>query len=146
MKNDEQRLGSRTLKLLVKAVKENHEKVRLWTRLLEFCFKMGIADVVTVIHEVKYLQDKNESNQLSGRFIYSLILQILSNLLMQGVNIIVSENFSHKKKRRSRKFIDGVINEEVFELYESMYKKTTLDFEKKTFDLLSLLLALQYTC
>lgn len=130
----DKKIGARTLKLLLKAVRENHEKIRLWTRVLEFCLRMGISNILDILKEVKGLNDKGDTNTLSCRFIYSLILQILSNLVLQSFAILESDTFSYKRKKRAEVFLQSVFAKDFFDYWKDISNKESLRFEKTSMD------------
>lgn len=119
LKNEEERLAARTIKLLLKAVQDNHDKVRLWSRLLEFFLKSGAGKPKVIFAEIKKLKDRRETNVLSLTFIHSLILQVLCALLFDVVRILNHNNSSQKKKERARSFLKNLYDSEIFNYFDT---------------------------
>jgi hypothetical protein len=119
LKNEEERLAARTIKLLLKAVQDNHDKVRLWSRLLEFFLKSGAGKPKVIFAEIKKLKDREETNVLSLTFIHSLILQVLCALLFDVVRILSHNNSSQKKKQRALSFLKNLYDSEIFNYFDT---------------------------
>jgi hypothetical protein len=137
---EEDKLSQRTIKLLSKAVIENHDKIRLWSRLMEFFQKSGASSPELVLKEFQKLIDKGESNLLSASFLKSLVLQVLSTLLFESIKVVTSVNYSIRRRERAFSFIR-------FVLRTSFLNNLRKDFasDKKNFEGISLQL-FQFTC
>ncbi len=129
LKNEEERLASRTIKLLLKAVQDNHDKVRLWSRLLEFFLKSGVGKPKVIFAEIGKLKDREETNVLSLTFIHSLILQVLCALLFDVIRILNHSNSSQKKKQRAISFAKNLYDSEIFNYFEIEISGHTKKYE-----------------
>lgn len=137
---EENLLVKRTLKLLLKAIRDNHDKVRLWARVLDFSFKTGKVEISEILREIDSLRDKEEVNDLSAGFIHSLLLQLLSQLLFRALNTFNSNRVSNKQKTRSLSFIKMVIKEDVLNYFDKNNHYTNKFYEKDS------LLLFKYSC
>ncbi|MDY0201882.1 MAG: RNA-directed DNA polymerase [Tenuifilaceae bacterium] len=99
-------------KLLIKAISENPEKVRIWTRVIDYCMKVGCCDVMTAYNKIEELKN-NTIHILSATFLQTLFMNVLADRAMQTVSKIVNEKLlSQKEKEFAKHFIDNVFNEE----------------------------------
>ncbi len=110
---EEKKIIHRTVKLLKKAVRENHQKVRLWARLVEFCYKSGGQIENEILDEVSKLLEDEESNVLSVSYIKSLILQVLNIQLINAFRILTNKNTLHKHRERANSFLEGLLNDKL---------------------------------
>lgn len=140
IERQENLLVKRTLKLLLKAIRDNHDKVRLWTRVIEFALKTGKVKILDVVNEIDSLKSKGEINDLSAGFINALTLQVLSQLLFKALNSTQSEHISNKQKRKSLLFIRNVITESVLNYFEGADINTSKFYEQDS------LLLFKYSC
>jgi len=130
LKKEEDRLSKRTIKLLLKAVKDNHDKVRLWSRLLEFFIKSGYGQPKIIFSELRKLLEYNETNKLSLTFIHSLLLQVISTLLFEIIKILSHPNSSHKKKQRAINFAKNIFDDAVFKYFTDEINDNSKNYEK----------------
>lgn len=130
----EKKLVARTIKLLKKSVRENHQKVRLWTRLIEFCFKSGGQIEVDVVNELNRLIKNNESNRLSNTFIQSLIVQVLTNQLIRAYRVVDDKSALYKSHYRACRFIKSILSRSLFDSLLSNYHEKSKFYETETFD------------
>lgn len=130
---EEHLLIKRTLKLLLKAIRDNHDKVRLWSRVLEFSLKTGRVKISEILDEVDSLRDSGEVNELSAGFIHALLLQVLSQLLFKALNIYQSDRVSYKQKNKSLSFIKMVITDDVLNYFEGNDIIATKFYEQDSF-------------
>lgn len=113
LRKQEEQLSRRTVKLLIKAVHENHEKVRLWARLLEFFQRSGNEKPILVTTEIQKLIERKVTRKLSATFIYSLVLQVLATLVLDAIKVVGSNQHSQRKKRRALNFILHMLDPEL---------------------------------
>jgi hypothetical protein len=113
LEREEIAIRRHTFKLLLKAIKDNHEKIRLWTKTLEYCLMVGEDQIDELFKLLKQLEEEGKINSLSAGFIHSLILQTLANLLTRSYRVIESMEYSNRAKERAIKFVRGAIGEGV---------------------------------
>lgn len=118
LSNEERRIANGTMKLLSKAIQDNHDKVRLWGRYIEFMLRAGVGTPKALVSEIDKLEERKELNGLSKTFITALILQVVAHLLFEALRIVSSVNSSSKKKERARKFIISMLNGELQDYIE----------------------------
>jgi hypothetical protein len=130
----EEKLANRTMKLLLKSIRENHEKVRLWSRIIEFCSKSESSRIETVLKEVRSLESRKETNDLSISFIHSLILQVLTQLLFKSLRVLNSEGTTTKQRKRASAFISDVVSDSVLKYFEKQIKRRSKRYEKSSLE------------
>lgn len=133
LKNEEKRIANHTIKLLLKAVQDNHDKVRLWGRLAEFFLRSGEGSPKLLLSEIKKLKDRDEVNDLSLTFINALILQVLTNVLFEAVRVLDSINSSHKKKQRAINFLHNLYNEKLINYFIKLSNEKLKFYEMVSF-------------
>ena len=100
-----------TFNLLLKAVKDNHGKVRLWLRLLEYCLGSGEKRLGKVFDLVEQLCDQGRMDNLSREFMHTLILQILANLLTKAYRVLCRpDEHDHLERKMAVDFIFAVFD------------------------------------
>jgi len=103
----------RVYKLLNKAIAENPEKVRIWTRIIDYCKKVGDCHIKTVYDKIEFLTNRN-IHELSAPYLRALFLSILSDKLMQVVYSVVNNNIiSQKEKETTKFFIDDIFSTDI---------------------------------
>ncbi|MFD2602623.1 RNA-directed DNA polymerase [Flavobacterium suzhouense] len=131
LSNEEKRIANGTMKLLSKAIQDNHDKVRLWGRYVEFMLRAGVGTPKALIGEIDKLTERKELSELSKTFINALILQVVTNLLFEALRIIISINSSSKKKDRARKFIITMLNGDLLRYLEKDFDTREMKFYEK---------------
>jgi Reverse transcriptase (RNA-dependent DNA polymerase) len=125
--------------LLLKAVRENHEKVRLWTRLFEFCRRSGEDNLHQIIELLAALENKNIINKLSKDFIYVLILQILIEQVSHAYLSLTPLNetyriTSYDRQDRAKRFLRGVLKNNFLKKLLAIEKNADKVYVKETID------------
>lgn len=131
----ELKMTNRTVKLLSKAIRENHQKVRLWSRIIEFLSKSGGQNIDKLFIEIQNLKKKEETNDLSVTYLHSLILEVITQSLFKAYRILESHDSSFKQRRRSSKFINGILKPDVFNYFETNITQRSKPYEKTSLDL-----------
>ena len=88
-------------KLLLKAVKENHDKVKLWRRVVDYCYNTQISQgaLEMVLDAIDQVHEKGKSHDLSNQFLYSLFVLVLSDRMMKALYVIGNiDNAAEKTK------------------------------------------------
>jgi hypothetical protein len=129
LKNEEKRIANHTIKLLLKAVQDNHDKVRLWGRLVEFFLRSGEGSPKVLFAEISKLKERDEVNDLSLTFLNALLMQVLANVLFGAIRVLDSENSSYKRKQRAKCFLINFYTTDVFSHYNSAYNEKLKFYE-----------------
>lgn len=99
----------RIFELLLKATRENPDKLKLWKRAVEFCFHTGLGDFNLIFKEL----DKIKINRKGKLYIRSYCLLVLSDLTLRSVNTLLANNGSFWKiycqTESLRKFLQKTI-------------------------------------
>jgi hypothetical protein len=103
----ERRDCRRTFSLLIKAVHDYPEKLRLWQHILDYCRLSGHQDLTTIFEELdRYM----ESNPLGGRFIRATLLKVITWQLLASAQQVASLDALPRRRRRALRYIVAVIN------------------------------------
>ena len=104
----------RVYKLLNKAIVENPEKVRIWTRTIDYCKKAGGRHIKmkAAYDNIDALTNQN-IHELSAAYIRALFIGVLSDRLMQVVSSIINNSLiSQEEKTKADYFINDVFSSE----------------------------------
>jgi hypothetical protein len=125
IEKERQKLHRHVFLLLRKAVRENHSKVRLWTRLIEYVYNTGFGEIADILSEIEQLILK-EATKLSCEFIYALIFQVLSEKVLAASKTILNNEISIFKHEAAIQFMlnisKGTFEEKVAELSDAAKK------------------------
>jgi hypothetical protein len=125
IRNESDQLNRYIFNLLLKSVKENHQKVRLWVRIMEFCYKTGFCPFDEIILTIEKLNQDKISDKLSTGFLYSLFISTLSEKLFWAISTLLSnKNLSRSEKTIISNFLKSSLNA----------KFLTTIFRKSSFD------------
>jgi len=138
----------RVYKLLKKAISENPEKVRIWTRVIDYCKKSGECDIKEAYILIK--QNKN-IHELSASYLQTLFMNVIADRLMRVIFNVVNDHIvSQKEKIAAKHFIETIFNEDFLDdifskekFKDKVYCRKTCDFFR--FVLGSVIFALENT-
>ena len=126
---------NRVYKLLKKAILENPEKVRIWTRVIDYCRKVDCCHIREAYDKIKELENQNKIHILSSAFLRTLFLSVLSDRIMTTIYYIANKKCLSKKESDAHKFFFQSIFDETFLsdvfVAENVDKKP---YYKKTFE------------
>ena len=125
-----------TFKLLQKAIMDNHEKIRLWTKILEYCLNVGEDRIEEILSLVEKLEKEKKTNHLSASFVYALIMQVLANLLIRSYHIIENNRTSYIQRQRTIRFLKGLTNSNFLKKLFSRSNNKIKFYQKISTDLL----------
>jgi hypothetical protein len=142
--NEESSLESENLKvrkhvfkLLTKAVRENHSKVRLWIRLLEYCHNTGHKAIADSLDEVAKLED-HEASKLSCEFIYATALHVLSEQVLRTCVTLTDPNCSHFRREGAARYFSELVSEQLQSTINMIEAKASRFYLKKSIGLFRL--------
>jgi hypothetical protein len=104
----ERRDCRRTFWLLMKAVHDYPEKLRLWQHVLDYCRLSGHQDLAPVFEE---LDRYTESNPLGGRFIRATLLKVITWQLVASARLVSASDALPRRRRRALRYILAVLNQ-----------------------------------
>jgi len=110
--DDHRRSRTYVLQLMRKATLENHQKVRLWSRVLEYCMNSGAEDIAEILDDIKALKDLKIASDLSYDFLYAKLLQAISSLLIYAAHSVTGSNINQPTKKAHARFISLVLSED----------------------------------
>lgn len=103
----------RVYKLLIKAISENPEKVRIWSRVLDYCRNVegcGVKDVYNKIDEL----NNSKIHTISVPFLHTLFMNVLSDRIMQSIFLIINKkNISQNEIEITKSFIESSFDTEL---------------------------------
>lgn len=121
-------LKKRVYKLLIKAISENPEKVRIWSRVLDYCRNVGVCGVKEVYNKIDELKE-SKIHPISVPFLQTLFINVLSDRIMQSVFLIINKkNASQNEIEIARSFIESSFDSE---LLNNIFQKE--NEEKKSY-------------
>lgn len=132
----EERIKTHTFNLLRKAVEKNHEKVRLWTRTLQFCRRMGEDNLKAMLDVIDDLKERNIATALSTSLIYSLLRRGLVEEIINTYKIVKGSDSSPLDKERAKAFFSGVIDQRFLDRILPASRSRIKFFEKESIELL----------
>ena len=94
--------NARTFSLLLKAVREYPEKLRLWERALQFCRLVGYQQLDPIMEE---LRRGIKNNPLSGSLLRARLLQILATQLFRCTQTIVADDHIYSRRVAARDYL-----------------------------------------
>lgn len=101
----------RIYNLLNKAISENPEKVRIWSRVIDYCRKVGCCNVKDTYDKIDELTKVN-IHPLSAPFLKILFLNVLADRILKVVYEIINNHLSQKEKDISRMFLETIFCDE----------------------------------
>ena len=131
-RNDHQ-IKTHVAKLISKAIYENHDKLTLWSSLINYYQKSGYSDLQDVFKLLERLKETEKINDTSKEYIYSYLLQSIVNSLIMACRIIVNPKANYIQKQRALSFHRGVQKIDLDEVINLKEKKYYLDQSMKIF-------------
>lgn len=104
---------NRVYKLLIKAITENPEKVRVWSRVIDYCEKVGSCHVKETYDKIEELKGQN-IHILSVSFLQTLFMNVLSDRIMRSVFAIINKNKTFRQDIEATKFFLKMVFEDHF--------------------------------
>ena len=121
---EKENFNSQVYNLIYKSIKENHHKVRLWIRLVQFCHSAGYFKYDEIWALIKYLREKHIAHNLSIPFLYYIYLALIIELSWKSLNIILKENSTQEQINQNTLFIDYICSENFLNM---IFKEESLD-------------------
>lgn len=109
VKNKKQTIEQHVFQLLLHAVKENFEKVRLWPRIVEYCYNTGYDGLEEILDVIKLLRKENKTTKLSSEFILSLYVQSITNYALKAAYSLSYESLSYAEKTKRKTFLNSIL-------------------------------------
>lgn len=102
----ERRDCKRTFWLLIKAVHDYPDKLRLWQHVLNYCRLSGLQDLKPVFDE---LDRYAVSNPLAARFVRATVFKVITWQLIAAARLIADQDALPRRRRRAARYIVGVL-------------------------------------
>ncbi len=113
-------------RIFQKVIIENHDKLKLWLRYLEYCQRTGSNKYIEIFDKLNNIKT---CHKYSTIFLRSILLQILAHQLLLSYKISISEQTSSVKKRKAIKFVNSVFKYYVLDRLISKSHKNNFYFE-----------------
>lgn len=126
--------NSKTNKLLLKAIYDNHDKIKLWSRFVEYERRTGCSNIIQLFTLLKKLKLKKLINDINCEFLVSFILINISIQLIKAIKLIGSDYSSLEQQENSVKFIKSIINPQLLKVI-SETKDTGKYYNKLSHDI-----------
>ena len=101
----------RIIKLLLKAIRENHDKRSLWTRLIEYWQLSGHDEYESFFDTLEDLSKNKIVHKESLPYIYALIFQSLTVQIVNAYRRMLTQNSSYIAKEHAARFLEGIFAE-----------------------------------
>ena len=95
-----------TLQLLLKALKDHPDRIRLWHRTLGYCQQAGIGDLSRIMDHVQLLAERNP---LSAGYYRSSILVALAHQTIQCARTITNQDALPDEQDSSWEYLLGIL-------------------------------------
>lgn len=130
---DKNNLNIQVYNLIKKAIKENHQKVRLWIRFVQFCYNEDFYKYSDIWDLIGELKKDNKIHKLSSAFIYYMYVAIIIELIWKSIRLILinkmtaAEHYKHMgflKYICSTNFVSMILKKESFDKrdnYQSIF-------------------------
>lgn len=134
------KLNKKTYKLLYKAVKENHQKVRLWIRLMQFCYHQNFNRFLEIWNLIAELEDNEKCHKLSATFLYNMYISLIIEASWQSIKAINSIDTSYSLKIQNEQFLYFIMSENFIKIIFDKESKSEHEFHLSIFIQLRVLL------
>lgn len=94
IENESFRFKKHIFELLYKSLRENYPKVRLWVRVMEFCYRTGYHKQIEIVKQIDNLRIHGKISKLVSSYLHSLCISIITENLLQALSQII--NNDHK--------------------------------------------------
>ena len=95
----------RALGLLQKVLKERPDRIRLWTREILLCRRMGVKGLKHVVEDIQHIY---KEHNLTGQYLYTHFLSILSKQAFNAAQDIVNEELASWRRLAAKSFLEDV--------------------------------------
>lgn len=119
-------LDTQVYNLILKAIKENHQKVRLWIRLIQFCYTQNYNRYKELWVLIEKLFENTIAHRLSTAFLYYMYLALVVELMWKSVRVILNNKCSNDEILRCKSFIEIFSSSDII---TAIFKKE--DFDKR---------------
>ncbi|MBI2118594.1 MAG: RNA-directed DNA polymerase [Elusimicrobia bacterium] len=105
--DEERKEKKRTFALLLKTLEDYPEKIRVWSRLIEFCRNTGFSEIDPIFDKLNQIKEKNIE---SYYFYRSHILETIAKQFCSCVRNITDKSLLTQHRNASIDFILGLLN------------------------------------
>jgi hypothetical protein len=97
---------SRIFSLLMKAVREHPEKLRLWERVLEYCRTAGYDKLNPIVEEQRR---QSLDNPTAGRVLRARILQTIARQSIWCAHLLGSEDYPPRRRLAAKRYLKACL-------------------------------------
>lgn len=119
-KNEEKKEQRRTFSLLLKTLEDYPEKLRIWTRIIEFCRYTGFSDLDPIFNKLEQLENEGEDEFSYYR---SFILEALTKQIYSCLKNIIDDSILTQHKVASVQFLDSLLSSKKLQSFYSKKDK-----------------------
>lgn len=146
IKNNESAQKLHVFALLVKAAKENHDKLKLWSRLFDYCYNTGISslcgginNLLSILDAIDNVHENGRSHNLSNHFLISQFVLLLSDRLVDAL-FTLKNNTDHFDKENAKCFIDACLDKTLLSKLFAKKDDSNMKYYKTSFKYLRMTL------
>jgi hypothetical protein len=137
-------------KLLLKAAKENHDKVKLWWRLFDYSYNTGISyyeknmnSLMSIFEAIEEVHNSGKSHKLSNDFLVSQFVLVLSDRLIKALYAIINKD-KHLLQENAGNYIYACLDSSLLQRIFAKENISDMEYYVKSFKYLRL--SLGATC
>ncbi|MCK7557569.1 hypothetical protein MKQ70_22215 [Chitinophaga sedimenti] len=119
---------NRIEKLILKAIKENPDKIKLWKRGVQFLLNTGSSNLDQLFN----IAEKVPLHVLSYTFLKCYLLLCIQNSFVSAINVLISERLSFWQDYKCRRFCLGVLNLDITKVKREDPPNGNFPFETET--------------
>lgn len=124
IESEKNQSDSQVYNLIKKAIKENHQKVRLWIRLVEFCHSQGYNKYSDIWVLIESLSSEKKAHKLSVAFLYYMYVALIIELLWKSLRVVLDKSSISSEIDRQMKFIEYICSEDFLSI---VFQKEDID-------------------
>jgi hypothetical protein len=97
---------TRVFSILMKAVREHPEKLRLWERILEYCQIAGYDSLEPIVEEQRH---QITTNPIAGRVLTARLLQTIARQSIWCVRLLDSEDYPPRRYQAAKRYLKACL-------------------------------------
>ncbi len=123
------RYVNRILEILIKAIKEYPDKIRLWAKTIEFVHEAGINNGCYKIYFlIDELRRDRIINSLSSKFLKGFVIQVFTEMIFRSIRRISDLEISSHKRNNSIAFLESALNGRMINSVKTFSRRNKMEF------------------
>lgn len=124
-------------KLLLKSVKENHDKVKLWRRIIDYGYNTQITNktIKGVFFAISEIVKQGTAHKLSEQYLYSLFVLVLSDRMMRAISIISNAEYISRSRQKAETFLNACIDPKFVNIMLKKNNMSSMIYYQRSFNI-----------